>query len=112
MPVSGARTTAVKNAAPDVTKQAGLLHGQRRWGSGSTFIDYNRDGHLDLFVANYLDFDPKHVPQPGEIGYCMWKGVAVNCGPRGLPTSHVSLYRNNGDGTFTDVSREAGLAKV
>jgi hypothetical protein len=96
----------------DVTKQAGLLHGQRRWGSGCTFIDYNRDGHLDLFVANYLDFDPKRVPQPGENGNCMWKGVPVNCGPRGLPTSNVSLYRNNGDGTFTDVSREAGLAKV
>jgi hypothetical protein len=96
----------------DVTKQAGLLHGQRRWGSGCAFIDYNRDGHLDLFVANYLDFDPKRVPQPGENGNCMWKGVPVNCGPRGLPTSNVSLYRNNGDGTFIDVSREAGLTKV
>jgi hypothetical protein len=96
----------------DVTKQAGLLHGQRRWGSGCAFIDYNRDGHLDLFVANYLDFDPKRVPQPGENGNCMWKGVPVNCGPRGLPTSNASLYRNNGDGTFTDVSRETGLAKV
>ena len=96
----------------DVTKQAGLLHGQRRWGSGSAFIDYNRDGHLDLFVANYLDFDPKHVPRPGENGNCVWKGVPVNCGPRGLQTSGVSLYRNAGDGTFVDVTKEAGLAKV
>ncbi len=96
----------------DVTKQSGLLNGQRRWGSGCAFIDYNRDGYLDLFVANYLDFDPKHVPQPGENGNCVWKGVPVNCGPRGLPTSSVSLYRNKGDGTFVDMSREAGLAKV
>ncbi len=96
----------------DVTKAAGLLQGGQRWGSGCTFIDYNRDGHLDLFVANYLEFDPKRVPKPGENGNCVWKGVPVNCGPRGLPTSRVSLYRNNGNGTFTDVSREAGLDKV
>ena len=96
----------------DVTMQANLLHGQRRWGSGCAFIDYNRDGHLDLFVANYLDFDPKRVPRPGENGNCMWKGVPVNCGPRGLPTSGVSLYRNKGDGTFIDITEEAGLAKV
>jgi hypothetical protein len=96
----------------DVTKQAGLLHGQRRWGSGCAFIDYNRDGYLDLFVANYLDFDPKRVPRPGQNANCMWKGVPVNCGPRGLPTTGVSLYRNKGDGTFIDVTKEAGLAKV
>jgi len=96
----------------DVTMQANLFHGQRRWGSGCAFIDYNRDGHLDLFVANYLDFDPKRVPRPGENGNCMWKDVPVNCGPRGLPTSGVSLYRNKGNGTFIDITKEAGLAKV
>jgi hypothetical protein len=96
----------------DVTRQAGLLHGQRRWGSGCAFVDYNRDGHLDLFVANYLDFDPKRVPQPGANGSCMWKDVAVHCGPRGLATGQVSLYRNKGNGTFTEVTREAGLANV
>jgi hypothetical protein len=97
----------------DVTKKAGLLRGAGRlWGSGCTFIDYNRDGYLDLFVAHYLDFDPARVPKPGENGNCMWKGVPVNCGPRGLPASVLTLYRNNRDGTFTDVSKESGVSKV
>jgi hypothetical protein len=96
----------------DVTKEAGLLADPKLWGSGCTFIDYNRDGLLDLFVAHYVDFDPKRVPKPGENGNCMWKGVPVSCGPRGLPTGSLSLYRNNGDGTFTDVSRESGIDKV
>jgi enediyne biosynthesis protein E4 len=96
----------------DVTKKAGLLHGERRWGSGCTFVDYNRDGLLDLFVATYLHFDPARVPLPGATGNCMWKGVPVNCGPRGLPTTGLYLYRNNGDGTFTDVTKESGVEKV
>src|SRR6266566_2737337 len=96
----------------DVTKEAGLLNDAPRWGAGCTFVDYNRDGHLDLFVSNYLQFDFKRVPKPGTNSNCNWKGVPVECGPRGLPPGFHSLYRNNGDGTFTDVSREAGISEL
>ncbi len=96
----------------DVTEEAGLVGPQVRWGTGCSFVDYNRDGHLDLFVSNYLHFDLKTAPKPGESANCKWMDVPVNCGPRGLPYSHHSLYRNNGNGTFTDVSKEAGVAKV
>jgi enediyne biosynthesis protein E4 len=98
----------------DVTRQAGLLEAGHRWGSGCTFIDFDRDGNLDLFVANYLQFDPAAVPRPGQNPNCMWKGVPVNCGPRGLPFPLHSLYRNNGDGTFTAVSRASkiGLSPI
>jgi hypothetical protein len=93
----------------DVTKQAGLENSKTRWGAGCTFLDYNRDGHLDLFVSNYVQFDATHIPKPGLDVYCNWKGVPVNCGPRGLPPGYHSLYRNNGDGTFADVSVRAGI---
>ncbi len=94
----------------DVTKQAGLTNDSARWGSGCTFVELHRNGHLDLFVANYTGFDWARVPRPGSAANCTWKGVAVSCGPRGLPMGSHSLYRNNGDGTFTDVSRESGVA--
>jgi enediyne biosynthesis protein E4 len=95
----------------DVTKAAGLLEdGPARWGAGCAFVDYNRDGHLDLFVSNYIRFSFEHAPVPGESSTCNWKGIPVNCGPRGLPTGRHSLYRNNGDGTFTDVTKQAGIA--
>jgi hypothetical protein len=94
----------------DVTKEAGLLSAQTKWGSGCTFIDYDRDGNLDLFVANYVAFDPKTTPKPGASSFCNWKGIPVHCGPRGLPPGSVSLYRNNGDGTFTDASVASGVA--
>ncbi len=93
----------------DVTKQAGLENSKTRWGAGCTFFDYNRDGHLDLFVSNYVQFDATHIPKPGQDVYCNWKGVPVNCGPRGLPPGYHSLYRNSGDGTFADVSVRAGI---
>ncbi len=96
----------------DVTAEAGLLDKARRWGAGCTFIDYDRDGRLDLFVSNYVDFDPNKVPKPGQNSYCNWKGVPVNCGPRGLPSGYHSLYHNNGDGTFSDVSQKSGIAKA
>src|SRR5262245_31668207 len=96
----------------DVTSEAGLLESGKRWGSGCTFVDYDRDGHLDLFVANYLEFDFAAVPRPGENANCTWKGIPVNCGPRGLPPGRFSLYRNNGKGVFTDVSARAGVAKA
>jgi hypothetical protein len=98
-----------KGGFEDVTKQAGLLEQRRRWGSGCTWVDYDRDGHLDLFVANYLEFDLETTPKPGEESFCFFHGEPVNCGPRGLPPAKCSLYRNNGDGTFTDVSVEAGV---
>ncbi len=96
----------------DITKEAGLLNETPRWGAGCTFVDYNRDGHLDLFVSNYLQFDFKHVPKPGANSNCNWKGVPVECGPRGLPPGYHSLYRNNGNGTFTDVSKQAGISEL
>jgi hypothetical protein len=94
----------------DVTTSAGLVNDLTRWGAGCSFIDYNRDGFLDLFVSNYVQFDFKHIPKPGFDVNCNWKGLPVNCGPRGLPPGFHSLYKNNGDGTFTDVSREAGIS--
>ena len=96
----------------DVTTEAGLLHAKPEWGAGCTFTDYNRDGFLDLFVSTYLNFDLKTAPLPGATQNCSWKGIAVNCGPRGLPTGRNFLYRNNGNGTFTDVSESSGIAKV
>jgi hypothetical protein len=96
----------------DVTKAAGLLNDAPRWGAGCTFLDYNRDGHLDLFVSNYLQFDQSRIPKPGANSNCTWKGLPVECGPRGLPTGYHSLYKNNGDGTFTDVSEAAGISKL
>ncbi len=94
----------------DVTKAAGLWTPEARWGAGCSFLDYNRDGNLDLFVSNYVNFSFAHAPVPGANTNCNWKGIPVVCGPRGLPPGTHSLYRNNGDGTFTDVSREAGIS--
>jgi hypothetical protein len=95
----------------DVTREAGLIDQEVRWGAGCSFFDYNRDGHLDLFVSNYLKFDFAKVPPPGSGVNCNFKGIPIECGPRGLPYGRHSLYRNNGDGTFTDVSVAAGIAK-
>jgi hypothetical protein len=95
----------------DVTKEAGLYEERVRWGTGCTFLDYDRDGFLDLFVCNYIELDLSKTPAPGQTGYCHWKGVPVMCGPRGLPGGMNILYHNNGDGTFTDVSEPAGILK-
>ncbi len=97
----------------DVTRQAGLIYeGEVRWGSGCTFIDYDRDGHLDLFVAHYVHLHMDKLPRPGANPYCNYKGVPVNCGPRGLPMARNTLYRNQGDGTFRDVSLQSGIDKA
>jgi hypothetical protein len=95
----------------EVTKEAGLIDPEVRWGAGCSFFDYNRDGHLDLFVSNYLKFDFAKVPPPGSGVNCNFKSIPIECGPRGFPYGRHSLYRNNGDGTFADVSEEAGIAK-
>jgi hypothetical protein len=97
----------------DVTAKAGLLYPQTRFGSGCTFVDYNRDGLLDLFVSNYLEIDLATAPKPSlDLPYCNYEGVATVCGPTGLPPTQHFLYRNNGDGTFSDVSKESGIAGV
>jgi enediyne biosynthesis protein E4 len=96
----------------DITARAKLPIGGTRWGSGCTFIDYDRDGRADLFVANYLAFDLATAAEAGTGPNCLWKGVPVNCGPRGLPTDTNLLFHNNRDGTFTDVSRASGIASV
>jgi len=92
----------------DVTKEAGLLQSRLRWNSGCSFLDYDKDGRLDLFVGNYIDFDLKTAPLP-EDANCVYKGIQVACGPPGLEGGKNLLYHNNGDGTFTDVSEKAGM---
>lgn len=97
----------------DVTAKAGLLQARRYFGSGCTFIDYNRDGLLDLFVSNYVEIDLENAPKPSlDVPNCNFEGVPTNCGPGGLGFPPHFLYRNNGDGTFTDVSKESGIADV
>ena len=95
----------------DVTTQAKLAVEATRWGAGCSFLDYDRDGWLDLFVSNYVSLDLKKTPKPGGNPNCFWKGLPVMCGPRGLPSGMNLLYRNNHDGTFSDVSKEAGILK-
>jgi hypothetical protein len=92
----------------DVTKEAGLLQDRLRWNSGCAFLDYDKDGRLDLFVGNYIDFDVKTAPAP-EDANCTYKGIVVACGPPGLEGGKNLLYHNKGDGTFQDVSEKAGM---
>ena len=95
----------------DVTAQAGLKQDRTRYNTGCAFLDYDNDGHLDLFVANYLKFDFEGAPKPGDNSYCWYRDLPVACGPRGLPFDRNILYHNNGDGTFRDVSETSGIAK-
>ena len=96
----------------DVTKKSGLWHDDVRWSTGCAFVDYDRDGHLDLFVAHYVGLDLAKTPTPGSRTSCQWKGLPVMCGPRGLKGTHSSLYHNNGDGSFSDVSDKSGVANT
>ncbi|MGH9629756.1 MAG: CRTAC1 family protein, partial [Bryobacteraceae bacterium] len=80
-----------------------------QWGAGCCFLDYDRDGHLDLFVANYVNFDPRRSPRPGESAYCRFNEIPVPCGPQGFAGGTNVLYRNRGDGTFEDVSEKSGV---
>ena len=95
----------------DVTDTAGVGGDPKRWNAGCTFVDYDRDGRLDLFVSNYVDVDLATLPLPGKGANCTWKGVSVFCGPRGMKGTNNILYHNNGDGTFTDVSESSGILK-
>src|SRR6202158_738926 len=95
----------------DVSEKAGVTGNGKRWNTGCAFVDYDRDVHLDLFVANYIDLDLKTAPVP-ESGPCLYKGVMVACGPPGLNGGKNILYHNNGDGTFTDVSEKSGILKA
>jgi enediyne biosynthesis protein E4 len=96
----------------DVSEKAGVAGTGKAWGTGCAFVDYDRDGHLDLMVANYVNFDLASTPAPGERVNCLWKGVPVMCGPQGLPTASNILYHNRGDGTFEDVTKKAQIDKT
>jgi hypothetical protein len=95
----------------DVSQSAGVRAPQRRWSTGCAFLDYDRDGRLDLFTASYVNFDPAATPRP-DAGLCRYRGLPVSCGPSGLPPARNALYRNRGDGTFTDVSARAGITRT
>jgi enediyne biosynthesis protein E4 len=88
----------------EVAEKSGVAGTGKAWGTGCAFVDYDRDGLLDLVVANYVDFDVSNAPAPGERASCVWKGVPVMCGPRGLPGAKNILYHNAGNGKFEDVT--------
>ena len=95
----------------DVSEKAGVAGSATRWGAGCCFLDYDRDGHLDLFVASYVNFDPAKAPRPGDSAYCRYNDIPVPCGPLGFAGGTNILYRNRGDGTFADVSEASGIAR-
>lgn len=95
----------------EVTRAAGLRNDRTRWGTGCAFLDYDRDGYLDVFVANYIDLDLATAPTP-ESGLCRYKGVQVACGPPGLRGGKNALYHNRGNGRFEDVSDKAGITSA
>jgi enediyne biosynthesis protein E4 len=96
----------------DLTRASGLSQSKPRWNTGCAFLDFNRDGRLDLFVSAYVDYADATRYAPASRDNCFWKGVGVMCGPHGLAGSHNALFRGNADGTFTDVSETAGLLKA
>ena len=98
-----------KGVFTEVSEAAGVAGSGKAWGSGCAFVDYDRDGLLDLIVANYVDFDVSTAPAPGERASCIWKGTPVMCGPRGLPGAKNILYHNRGNGKFEDVSAKAHI---
>ena len=94
----------------DETKERGLLSPKPRWSTGCAFLDFNRDGFLDLVVVHYVDFDLAHTPHPGQTSQCQWKGKPVMCGPRGLPPETISFYQNDGHRNFIDVSDQVHIS--
>src|SRR5258707_6426209 len=93
----------------EVSDKAGVGGSGKAWGTGCAFVDYDRDGRLDLMVSNYVDFDLSAAPAPGDRPNCIWKGVPVMCGPLGLPGAKNILYHNRGDGTFETVTTKAHI---
>ena len=91
----------------DVSKQAGI--DDPRWSTGAAFGDYDNDGFVDLMVTRYVDFQLTDMPAFGSSPTCKYRGIDVQCGPRGLRGAGDSLYHNNGNGTFTEVSKQAGV---
>jgi len=96
----------------EVAEQAAVAGSGQEWGTGCAFVDYDRDGRLDLVVANYVHFNLAKTPVPGEAAGCMWKGTPVMCGPRGLESAPNILYHNLGGGKFADVSASSGIRKT
>src|ERR1700684_1485274 len=96
----------------EVAEALGVAGTGREWGTGCAFVDYDRDGKLDLLVSNYVSFDVKSAPKPGEGLICIWKGAPVMCGPRGLDSSPNILYHNLGGGKFENVSKSSGIEKT
>jgi hypothetical protein len=96
----------------EVAEEAGVAGNGKAWGTGCAFVDYDRDGKLDLLVSNYVLFDIKTAPKPGQGMMCVWKGTPVMCGPRGLESSPNILYHNLGGGKFADVSKSSGIEKT
>jgi enediyne biosynthesis protein E4 len=101
-----------KGGFVDIAAKAGLVTQSKIWSSGCTFLDYDRDGHVDLFVASYQKFDLATAPLPGKATTCEWKGMPVFCGPRGLPFGSARLYRNKGDATFDDVTKKSRISEA
>ena len=100
------------NGSFEDISQSSRIGGQRRWNAGCTFLDYDRDADLDLFVANYVDYADAIRHEPGSGANCRWRGIAVMCGPLGLKQSANIMFRNNGDGTFSDVSPASGITRA
>ncbi len=96
----------------DVTEAAGLGALTRQYLTGAAFIDFDRDGKADLFAVSYIDYDEARSHTADEEAACRWKGLKVFCGPRGLRAGRCFLYRNNGNGTFSDVSKAAGVLRA
>ncbi|MHB1700083.1 MAG: CRTAC1 family protein [Acidobacteriaceae bacterium] len=96
----------------EIAEQAGAAGSGQEWGTGCAFVDYDRDGRLDIAVSNYVHFDLSHTPAPGQAPGCVWKGVPVMCGPRGLDYAPNMLLHNLGNGKFEDVSKTSGIQKT
>ena len=96
----------------EIAETAGVAGTGKEWGTGCAFVDFDRDGKLDLLVANYVHLDLAHTPRPGEEAGCTWKGTPVMCGPRGLPSAPNTLFHNLGGGKFADVSKSSGIEKT